>query len=143
MQDIFNDQDLQSLSNEIDNQLSELQKQPVDSIYKNDRTTRKTIPSKQKQSLEQSTGENADSFLKRFALVAKKDLCEKDGVLFQQWKKYGDLNNKDMLKTFGGVLVAMGITSTLLQTAAVAVSVIILHLGIKTICEENHVGKAE
>jgi hypothetical protein len=137
MQDIFNDQDLQRLSDDIDNQLSELQKQPVDSIYKNDRTTRKTIPSKQKQSLEQSTGENADSFLKKFAHVAKKDLCEKDGVLFQQWKKYGDLNNKDMLKTFGGVLVAMGITSTLLQTAVVAVSVIILHLGIKTICEES------
>jgi hypothetical protein len=138
VQDIFNDQDLQRLSDDIDNQLSELQKQPVDSIYKNDRTTRKTIPPKQKQLLEQATGENADSFLKKFAQVAKKDLCEKDGVLFQQWKKYGDLNNKDMLKTFGGVLVAMGITSTLLQTAVVAVSVITLHLGIKTICEENN-----
>lgn len=137
MENIFSDEELQRLSDEIDQQLSELQKQPVDSTYKGDRTTRKTIPSKQKEDLEQITNEKTDSFLKKFAQVAKKDLCEKDGVLFQQWKKYGDLNNKDMLKTFGGALVAMGITATLLQTAVVAVSVIILHLGIKTICEEN------
>ncbi len=137
MESIFSDEELQRLSDEIDQQLSELQKQSVDSIYKSDRTTRKTIPSKQKEDLEQITNEKTDSFLKKFAQVAKKDLCEKDGVLFQQWKKYGDLNNKDMLKTFGGALVAMGITATLLQTAVVAVSVIILHLGIKTICEEN------
>lgn len=138
MQEIFSDQDLQRLSDEIDQQLRELQQQSVDFIYKNNRNTHKKMPTKQKETLEQATGENADSFLKRFAQVTKKDLCEKDGVLFQQWKKYGDLNNKDMLKTFGGVLVAMGITSTLLQTAVVAVSVIILHLGIKTICEENN-----
>lgn len=137
MQDIFNDQDLQRLSDDIDNQLSELQKQPVDSIYKNDRNTRKTIPSKQKQLLEQATGENADSFLKKFALVAKKDLCEKDGVLFQQWKKYGDLNNESMLKKFGSILAGLGLASIPLQTAVVAVSVIILHLGIKTTCEEH------
>lgn len=138
MQEIFSDQDLQRLSDEIDQQLRELQQQSVDFIYKNNRNTHKKMPTKQKETLEQATGENADSFLKRFAQVTKKDLCEKDGVLFQQWKKYGDLNNKDMLKTFGGVLVAMGIASTLLQTAVVAVSVIILHLGIKTICEENN-----
>lgn len=136
MQEVFTDQDLQRLSDEIDQQLSELQ-QPVDSISKNNRTTRKTIPPKQKQSLEQATGENADSFLKKFARIAKKDLCEKDGVLFQQWEKYGDLSNESMLKKFGSILAGLGLAAIPLYTAVVAIIVIILHLGIKTICYDE------
>ena len=41
-----------------------------------------------------------------------------------------------MLKNFGGVLAGLGLTAAPLQTAVVAVSVIVVHIGIKAFCED-------
>lgn len=134
---IFTEQELQTLSAEIDNQLNELASEPADEGHtKRIGTTKKAIPDKQKQQLEQVTQEDADTFMKKFARAAKKDLCEEGGLLHEQWKKYADLGNEDMLKTFSGILIGMGVSNALLATAAVSVSVIVIHIGIKAFCED-------
>jgi hypothetical protein len=133
----FSDAELQTLSAEIDSQLMALAKESAnDAINKRIGHTPKTIPSQQKQQLEQATGESADSFMTKFIRAAKKDLCLEGGVLHEQWKKYGDLSNEDMIKTFSGVLIGMGISNAFLATALVAVSVIVLHIGITVYCED-------
>lgn len=136
----FTDAELQTLSAEIDSQLIELAKAPAGvGIHKH---LGQTVPSKQKQQLEQvieqdlGAKEDADSFMKRFTRAAKQDLCVEGGVLYGQWKKYGDLENEAMLKTFGGILIGMGVSDTWLATAVVAVSVIVIHIGIKAFCED-------
>ena len=133
----FTDAELQTLSAEIDSQLMELAKDPDNAgDLKKFGATKKAIPRKQKQQLEQVTGEQADSFMKKFARAAKNDLCLDGGVLNAQWKKYGDLDNESMLKNFGGVLAGLGLTAAPLQTAVVVVSVIVIHIGIKAFCED-------
>lgn len=133
----FTDAELQTLSAEIDSQLMELAKEPDNAgEIKKFGATKKAIPRKQKQQLEEVTGEQADSFMKKFARAAKNDLCQEGGVLNAQWKKYGDLDNESMLKNFGGVLAGLGLTSAPLQTAVVVVSVIVIHIGIKAFCED-------
>lgn len=137
---LFTEQELQTMSAEIDKQLSELAKDSAnDGIHKH---IGHTVPAKQKQQLEQvieqalGTKEPADSFMKKFARAAKQDLCVEGGVLYGQWKKYGDLENEKMVNTFSGILIGMGISNALLATAVVAVSVIVIHIGIKAFCED-------
>ena len=80
---------------------------------------------KQRRASEAATGEEATSFLARFKAAARKDLCEKGGVLHTQWAKWKDLANKDIVKTFGGILVGMGLSGSALQIAVVAIAVYI------------------
>lgn len=135
----FTDAELQTLSAEIDSQLMALAKDPANV------STHKHIgyvPSQQKQQLEQvieqdlGIKEPADSFMKKFARAAKQDLCVEGGVLYGQWKKYGDLENEKMVNTFSGILIGMGVSNAFLATAVVAVSVIVIHIGIKAFCED-------
>ena len=91
----------------------------------------------QEEAIERAAGEPAESFLWKFARAGHRDLCEDDGVLFKQWKKYGDLDNETTLRVVGGILATtMGLTGGVLQAGAIAVTVIVLHLTVKTICEE-------
>jgi hypothetical protein len=39
-----------------------------------------------------------------------------------------------MIKTFSGILIGMGVSNALLATAVVAVSVIVIHIGVKAFC---------
>jgi hypothetical protein len=133
----FTDQELQNLSAEIDNQLSELANEPSDEGHtKHIGTIIKAIPSKQKQQLEQATGEEAETYLKKIGRVVKEDLCKEGGLLYKKWQQLGDLDNETLLLTFGGVLSGMGLTAIALQTATVAVSVIVIHISIKVFCED-------
>jgi len=100
----FTGQELKTLSAEIDSQLSELANEPAEDISKAAKRGKKAIPDKQKRQLEQATQEDAESFLKKFARATKQDLCVDGGMLHEQWKKWGDLDNESMLKNFGGVL---------------------------------------
>ena len=90
----------------------------------------------QEEAIERAAGEPAESFLRKFMRSGHRDLCAEDGVLFKQWKKYGDLDNETTLKVVGGILGTMGLTGGMLQAGAIAVTVIVLHLTVKTICEE-------
>lgn len=133
---LFTSEEIAILSTEIDNQLRELKSSPI-SFYKDINKESSPLPPKQRQNIEQTTGEDVNVFWQKFKRASYNDLCKEGGLLYQQWKTYGDLSNEKALKTFGKVLFLMGITGTTLQTLVVAVTVIVLHLGIKAICEDS------
>ena len=131
---MFSDEEISKLAAEIDIQLLELKSQSIDAPLKSvDKLSQLT---KQNLAIEHATGESADSFLKKFWRSAKADLCEEGGTLNSQWKKWGDLDNKDMLTAFGLLFQSLGLEGSLAGTVAIAVSVIILNIGVKTFCEE-------
>ncbi len=137
----FTDQELLTLSAEIDSQLRELESEPTkEGESRHIGSTKKYIPAKQRQQLEQATGENADSFWEKFVRAvknyAKKDICEEGGVLYEQFEEWGTLSKKDMLLIFGSVLSGMGLPAAAFSTVVVSVSVIFLHIGIKAFCKE-------
>lgn len=133
----FTDQEIQNLSAEIDNQLSELASELTDEGHtKHVGTTKKAIPVKQRQQLEQATQEDADSFMKKFARAAKKDLCQEGGLLHDTFEETGNLGKKSMVVIFGSILSGIGLPAAAIQTTVVAVSVIVLHIGIKAFCED-------
>ena len=142
MSEIFTEEQIDRLSQEIDEQLQELsgttnlesrQKDP--SLFPVPPRL-ENLPEKQSHAIEKVTQEKPKSFLKKFGKVAKKDLCDEDGLLNQQWKKWGDLTNQDVLDKFGVVLVAMGFTGAAVEILAVSLGVIVIHLTVKTFCEE-------
>ncbi len=88
------------------------------------------------QAIQKITKEQPRSFWRRFRQAAQHDLCEEGGVLHTQWQKWGDLRKETVLKSFGAILVAMGFSGNALQVLAVALTVIVLHIGCMAICEE-------
>lgn len=94
------------------------------------------LPKAQSQVIAEVTNEEPESFLKRFAKAAKNDLCDSNGLLNQQWKKWRDLTGKDILEKFGNVLMVMGFASQPLNTLVVALSVIVLQVGVINFCEK-------
>jgi hypothetical protein len=133
---IFTSEEVATLSSEIDSQLREL-RAGYDSGMKNlESETPESLPAKQSQAIEEITQENPKSFLKKFGRAAKSDLCEEGGLLNNQWKKWADLNNKDVIDKFGLLLVAMGFSGAGLEILVVAVAVIVIHIGVKAFCED-------
>ena len=135
----FTPEQLEDLCLRIDEQLDELRNSPFpDSGIKIDKKTEE-LPErtpKQWKAIVEVSGEDPQTFWQRFKLAAHHDLCEEGGVLNKQWQKWGDLSNKEVLRTLGAVLAAMGFTGNALQMLVVAVAVIILHIGLKAICAE-------
>jgi ABC-type arginine transport system ATPase subunit len=124
------------MSDEIDKQLRELQ-----ACFKSDIRTGKdqileSLPVSQIKVIESVTKEKTSDFMKKFSKKAKMDLCEEGGLLYQQWKKWGDLNNKDAIQSFGNILLGMGIGAGNVQILIVAIVVIVVHIGIRVICED-------
>ena len=136
----FTPDQLASLSLQIDQQLAELRDESAQAEFKDDKPDKQDnlerLPA-QWQAISTITKEDPRSFWRRFKQAARRDLCEEGGVLHTQWKRYGDLSNEAVLKSFGAVLAAMGFSGNVLQMLAVALGVIVLHLGCKTICEEQ------
>lgn len=91
---------------------------------------------KQAAAIERITQEPAVGFLKKFRRAAKADLCDDGGVLNAQWQQWKDLASGDVVKNFGPILVAMGFSGVLLEALVVATGVTVIHLGLKTFCEE-------
>jgi len=131
---MFSDEEISQLAAEIDAQLSEL-RSPDAATY-----TKSVDPQvalvKQNEAIALATKEPAKSFLQKFWKAAKADLCEDEGVLYKQWKKWGDLDNKEAMDKFKVVLTGLGLTGNLLTSALVAVMVIVLHIGVKAFCDE-------
>jgi hypothetical protein len=133
---IFSEAELVELSTEIDEQLHEL-KHNSDAVVKLSEPEELEIRlAKQMEAITQSTQEPPKTLLKKLHLAVKDDLCVEGGVLYGQWKKWGDLNNKDVLDKFGIVLTAFGLSGNNLAVVVVATAVIALHLGAKVFCEE-------
>ncbi len=137
MSNPFTDVQMAVLSAEIDEQLRAISAGLGGSTLKSG--TRGTeLPEKQSRAIEQATGENPKTFLKKFRLAARQDLCEEGGVLNAQWKKWGDLSNDRVLAKFGGILGAtFGLSGSALQITVVALAVIVLHIGVKAFCMQD------
>jgi hypothetical protein len=132
--DPFTPEDIAKLSAEIDAELRELGA-PGTGLARG-RTPTQALAEKQKRAIEQTTGVEATTFLTRFKNAARKDLCDKGGILHTQWTKWRDLANKDIVKTFGGILVGMGLSGSALQIAVVAIAVYVIYLGVEAFCRE-------
>ena len=131
---MFSDEEISQLAAEIDAQLLELRSLSGDAPLKSGDREAQLV--KQNQAISTATKEPAKSFLQKFWKAAKADLCEEDGVLYKQWKKWGDLDNKETISTFKGILAGLGLSGNVLPTAIVAVTVIVLHIGVKAFCDE-------
>ena len=131
---MFSDEEISQLAAEIDVQLLELRSLSGDTSLKSGDKESQLV--KQNQAIATATKEPAKSFLQKFWKAAKADLCEEDGVLYKQWKKWGDLDNKETISTFKGILAGLGLSGNVLPTAIVAVTVIVLHIGVKAFCDE-------
>ncbi len=132
---IFTLEQIDTLSAEIDRQIQELGKASPSGIQKGKTKEPNRLPVKQSQAIAEITQENPQTFLQTFLAVAKSDLCEEGGVLYTQWKKWADLNNKDVINRFTAILVALGFTGNALEILVVSVAVIVIHLGAKAFCE--------
>ncbi len=136
----FTPDQLASLSLQIDQQLRELHEMPPCAKVKSGEPDKQDIPERlpvQWRAIKEITKEEPRSFWRRFKQAAHSDLCDEGGVLNAQWRRYRDLSSRSVLESFGAVLMAMGFSGNALQILAVALGVIVLHLGLKTICEEE------
>jgi hypothetical protein len=136
MPEIFSAAQIEELSAEIDRQLEELRRSGAATYKSGDELEPDGALSKQKESIERLTQEPMPKFLVRFGRAAKNDICDKDGLLNQQWHKWGDLNNKDALERLGAVLVTMGFSGNAVSPLAVAAIVVVVHIGLKAFCED-------
>ena len=134
--------EIDALAAQIEAELRELNADDTVSIRKGENGEKVvTLPEKQAQAISAATGEPADRFWARFKRAARKDLCQEGGKLYAQWQKWRDLQTKDVVKVFSGVLAGMGISGEALLGAIVAVGAVTLHIvshiGISAICEEG------
>ena len=88
---MFSDEEISQLAAEIDAQLLELRSLPVDARSKSVDLDSQLV--KQNQAIAIATKEPAKRFLQKFWKAAKADLCEEEGMLYKQCKKWGDLDN--------------------------------------------------
>ncbi|MFZ4728642.1 MAG: hypothetical protein ACOYMQ_08275 [Pseudanabaena sp.] len=131
---MFSDQEISQLTAEIDAQLLELRSPSSEALLKSGGKEAQLV--KQNQAIETATKEPAKSFLQRVGKAAKSVICEENGVLYKQWKKWGDLDNEEVISTFKGILTGLGLSGNVLPTVIVAVTVILLHIGVTAFCEE-------
>ncbi len=135
----FDPGQLEQLSARIDHQLKALQvsgEGAVRGARPSGKTPGQAAP-RQWQAIAEAAGEDPETFWQRFKRVARADLCDEGGVLHGQWKKWGDLNNDDVLKSFGPMLVALGFSGGALQILAVSLAVIVIHLGVTSVCAQQ------
>lgn len=135
----FTPDQLTSLSLQIDQQLAELRDEPPALTRTDGKLVKQDNPEHlpvQWQAIGAVTKEDPRSFWLRFRQAAQHDLCEEGGVLNTQWQKWRDLSSRSVLESFSAILAAMGFSGNALQVLAVALAVVVLHLGCSAICEE-------
>lgn len=130
----FDDHQIAELAEEIDRQLDWVRSGGRLWVSKGSGDTDHL--SAQRRAIAAASGEDPTTFLARFKRAAHRDLCEPGGLLHEQWRQWRDLTSKQMVKSFGGVLAGMGIAGAPLQTLTVALAVIVLHIGVRAVCEE-------
>jgi hypothetical protein len=135
---MFSAEQVREMSAEVDRQLAAARVMPIaDEKDAMDEIRRLRSQLRvQKDAIVVATGEEAEGFLRKFARASRRDLCEEGGVLYEQWKKYADLENEKTIGFVSGIVGAMGLTGGAAAGVAIAVTVVMLHLGVKTMCEE-------
>jgi len=91
---------------------------------------------KQRQQIADNTQESPDSFLHKYGNRAKNVLCQESSELNQQWQKWGDLRNEDVLEKLGSVLLIMGYSGVALHILTVAISVYVIRVGLNVFCNK-------
>ncbi len=135
---MLSDVQVREMSIEVDRQLVMVREMPIaDQRDAMDEIRRLRSQLRvQKDAIEVATGEPTDGFLRKFARVARRDVCEEGGLLNGQWEKYQDLSREDTLAVVAGALGLMGMANPVVVAIGVPITVIILHLGLRTFCEE-------
>ncbi len=140
-QHTFSPEDMDRLSREMDARLAELAGGDDAVQTKWIRRGHEPVPVPEKESamIEKTVteaGQTPESFWKKFRKAAHADVCKEGGVLYAQWKKWGDLSNEKVLQQFAAILVAMGFAGNALQVLALCCGVVVVHLGVKAFCME-------
>ena len=137
MSSVFTNEEIETMSAEIDKQLGEIPTDFESGNVKGVSKRTKKLPEKQAKAIHDASNQEPLTFLQKFKKAARQNLCEKGGVLHDFWEKWGNLKNKDMLIQFGTILVAMGFSGDKLQVLAVAMGVIVIHIGVDAFCMED------
>ena len=140
---IPSDAELAVLASQVDEQLNALQSVPAAhvqfrSIAAGERCDLPAAPAQQ-AAIEHATGESFETFWQKYKRHARRDLCLPGGLLFEQWRKWRDLQSKDAVKVAYGVLAGIGIPTVSIAPVAVAATVFLLNvvakIGIEAVCE--------
>jgi hypothetical protein len=130
--------DLAILASQVDEQLNALQAAPANLVRLLVPGDQLPAAPEQQAVIEQATGEPFETFWRKYKRHARRDLCLPGGLLYEQWRKWRDLQSKDAVKMSLSFLAGMGITTNL-APAAVAATVFLLNLlakiGIEAVCE--------
>jgi hypothetical protein len=138
MADVFSADELAELALELDRQLADVRSREV-AVARDAMDEVRALKAQlepEQLAITAAVHEPADGFLRKFARVAKRDVCEEGGLLNKQWEQYQDLSRADTLAVVGGALGLLGLANPVVVAIAVPVTVIILHLGLRTFCEE-------
>lgn len=140
-EEIFSNEELDRLSREMDVRLAELAAGGETAEAKWIRRGPKgpEIPKKEANDIEKAApeaGYTPESFWSRFKKGTRADICEERGVLYAQWKKWGDLSNKEVLEKLAAILASMGFSGGTMQMLTLSCAVIVVHLGVKAFCME-------
>ncbi|MCB2263691.1 MAG: hypothetical protein LGR52_12275 [Candidatus Thiosymbion ectosymbiont of Robbea hypermnestra] len=98
------------------------------------------LPASQSARLQQAVGEPAGDFLLRFKRAARKEICEEDGFIHDQWTEFQEIAKKDLVKVSAALLAGMGITGAGLLGAVVPVALWIFaalsSIGLSALCDD-------
>jgi len=144
MSDIFTTEQLASLSAQVDEQLRDLGKGYAHEVSKRGDTQLFSAPQqpdddfppKQRQAIEDNTQKEAPSFLQEFADKAKEILCDADSDLRKEYEQFGEVDKVTLLERFAVLLTVMGFSGIGLQVLTVAVTVYIIHIGLKPFADK-------
>jgi hypothetical protein len=135
----FTPEQINILSAQIDQRLQQLRDESPVAFSKGGEPDKREISERipvEWRAVAKITKEDPQTFWRKFRRAAHRDLCDEGGVLHTQWLKWGDLSNEAVLKSFGAILVTLGFSGHVLQILAVALTVIVMHIGCKAVCEE-------
>ncbi|MEL6441804.1 MAG: hypothetical protein AAFQ80_21445 [Cyanobacteria bacterium J06621_8] len=142
---IFTEEELQELTQEIERQLQELEVAGTVSIRvpafaradeENPEVLQRDsqLPRKQVEVIAQVIGRSFSTFFKDFLDAALDSICEKTGKLNQLWQKLGDWNNPASINIIASVLAGMGIAEKNLRLICAPLVAILIDLGIEALC---------
>jgi hypothetical protein len=145
MNEIFTTEQLAKLSAQVDEQLRELSQKSDEytrGITKGDTQLFSApqpdddLPHRQRQAIEESTKKQAGSFLQEFADKAKEMLCDADSDLRKEYEQFGGLDKVSLLERLAALLAVMGFSGIGLQVLTIAITVYIIHIGLKPFADK-------
>jgi hypothetical protein len=92
--------------------------------------------SRQRQAIEKVTEEEADSFLQKFVDKSKEVICNANSDLQKQYEEFGGLKKDEVLEKFAALLAVSGFSGAALEILTLAITVYVLHIGLKKFGEK-------